>query len=276
MQRASSVYLEVAFSFISVHFDLGTYLALELCKIHHKIHLYGLQRQFLLYLDLLQQWTVLQLQPPVSICWTQLSKHMRKHTSVSLLQLGFSFLLTDRAASTVMCTRNGTSCQDPTEQFPKHEFLHLHDTAILFPCPCFSADHPWWLGWPCAVTLSSAQALQREAPVGTDRNHFIGARWALEVEGTGLTWDTRLSTLQPWASSSHFMGSSLAERPHGELEGAAWHGLPSVFDIHRVDPHFLRHKADTVGVFVNFYYFCIGVSSRGTSYLGRHVPTVNF
>lgn len=160
-------------------------------------------------------------------------------------------------------------------EFPKHEFLHLHDTAMLFPCMCFSAEHPWLLGWPCAVTSSSTQALWTEAPIGTNRNHFICAQWA-EVEGTGLTWDTCLSTLQPWASSSHFMGSSLAERPHSELEGAAWHGLPSVFDIHCMDPHFLWHKADTVGVLVDFHYFCIGVSSRGTSYLGCHVPTVNF
>lgn len=96
------------------------------------------------------------------------------------------------------------------------------------------------------------------------------------TESRGLTWNTCLSTLQPRASSSYFMGSSLTQWPHGELEGAAWHWLPFVFDIHSVDPHFLWHKADTVGVFVTLHNFGIEVSPRGTGYLSCHISTINF
>lgn len=136
--------------------------------------------------------------------------------------------------------------------------------------PCFSSNHH--SGRPHGITPSSAQTLRSQ---GTALQTC--ARRALEPgESRGLTWDTRLSTFQPWASSSHFMGPSLAQRPHGELEGAARHWLPSVFDIHSVDPHFLRHKADAVGVFVSFYDFGIKVSSRGASYLGCQIPTINF
>lgn len=67
------------------------------------------------------------------------------------------------------------------------------------------------------------------------------------------TWHTDFRLLQPGASCTHFLGPSFSQRPHCELEGAAWDVLPAVLDIYRVHAHLMWHEAHAVGVVAHRY-----------------------
>lgn len=89
------------------------------------------------------------------------------------------------------------------------------------------------------------------------------------------TWLSRLRRVQAGASCSDLGGAALAERPHGELEGAAHHVLFIRFHTHPVHAHLGGHKAHTVGVVADGNKLGGTDASRGGLDLGSDVLQVD-
>lgn len=83
-----------------------------------------------------------------------------------------------------------------------------------------------------------------------------------------LTWNPCFSSLQAGASRADLVGAPLAQRPHGELEGAAGHVLAAVLDADCVNAHLLGHKADTVRVLPHGHDLCLSDAARGAGDVG--------
>ena len=64
----------------------------------------------------------------------------------------------------------------------------------------------------------------------------------------GCTWLSGLCSLQSRTPSSDLGGPALAQRPHGELVGAAHYVLAPVHQTDAVHAHLGRHEAHAVSV----------------------------
>ena len=91
-----------------------------------------------------------------------------------------------------------------------------------------------------------------------------------------LTRNSGFSSLQARAACPDLVGTALAQRPHGELEGAAGDVLAAVLDADGVNAHLLGHEPDAVRVLPHRHNLRLGHAAGGAGDVGRHVTAVDF